>query len=102
MAAKKHRWLSVTPPLPPDVYLRRPRERLPFPLDEPGHRVYARARHGLYNALAMLDLREGDEALAPAYHHGSEIETLHRAGLRCRFYDSDERLAPNEDELEAL
>jgi dTDP-4-amino-4,6-dideoxygalactose transaminase len=40
--------------------------------------------------------------LAPAYHHGSEIEALRRAGLVCRFYDVDPDLQPAEDRLEAL
>jgi len=38
----------------------------------------------------------------PAYHHGSEIEALERAGLRCRFYDGDERLEPVEERLDGL
>jgi dTDP-4-amino-4,6-dideoxygalactose transaminase len=95
-------WLSVAPPLPPTVYFRRPRSQLPFPLQEEGHRVFARARHGLYRGLKALGLGAGDEVLAPAYHHGSEIETLGQAGLRWRFYECDERLAPRRRELEAL
>lgn len=94
--------LSVAPPLPPTAYVRRARRSLPFPLQEPGHRIYARARHGLYRGLQALGIEPGDEALVPAYHHGSEIETLVQAGLCCRFYDCDERLAPDAEQLEAL
>ncbi len=95
-------WLSVAPPLPPAVYFRRPRSQLPFPLREDIHYVYARARHGLYRGVQALGLGGGDEVLMPAYHHGSEVETLNRAGLSCRFYDCDERLAPRQRELDAL
>jgi dTDP-4-amino-4,6-dideoxygalactose transaminase len=38
----------------------------------------------------------------PAYHHGSEIETLRQAGLECRFYDCDERLEPDASQLDDL
>lgn len=75
---------------------------LPFPLEEPGCRLFARARHGLWQAARASGLNEGDEVLAPAYHHGSEIEALRRAGLVCRFYEATETLAPGEDELERL
>src|SRR4051794_34875035 len=95
-------WIAVAPPLPPGAYFRRRRRSLPFPLEEEAHRVFARARHGLFHGLRALGLGSGDEVLAPAYHHGSEIETLRRAGLRCRFYDCDEQLAPRTQDLEAL
>jgi dTDP-4-amino-4,6-dideoxygalactose transaminase len=49
-----------------------------------------------------IGLEGGDEVLVPAYHHGSEVEALLRAGLTCRFYDATETLAPDEDELESL
>jgi dTDP-4-amino-4,6-dideoxygalactose transaminase len=94
--------LSIAPPLPPHAYVRGRRGPLPFPLDEPGHRIYRRARHGLYQALSALPLVPGDEALVPAYHHGSEIEAVRRAGLTCRFYDCDVTLAPDERRLDEL
>jgi dTDP-4-amino-4,6-dideoxygalactose transaminase len=40
--------------------------------------------------------------LVPAYHHGSEVEALLRAGLTCRFYEATETLTPDADELERL
>jgi dTDP-4-amino-4,6-dideoxygalactose transaminase len=95
-------WLSVAPPLPLTAHLKRPRRDLPFPLQEENHRVFARARHGLYRGLQGLGLSAGDEVLVPAYHHGSEIETLHRAGFGWRFYDCDDRLAPREHDLDTL
>jgi hypothetical protein len=94
--------VDVHPHLSPAAYLRRPAARLPFPLDQPGCRLFARARHGLWRALRDLGAGPGDEVLAPAYHHGSEIEALRRAGLRPRFYEATETLAPDEAELEAL
>jgi dTDP-4-amino-4,6-dideoxygalactose transaminase len=87
------RRLSVWPPLPPAIHGRRPRA-LPFPFDRP-HRLYSRARHGLWQAVRSSGLSPGDVVLAPAFHHGSEIEALIRAGLEVRFYELDERLAPS-------
>ena len=76
----------------------RPRAReLPYPLNEPTCRLYARARHGLYRALR--ELAGSGEILVPAFHHGSEIEAFERAGLSCRFYDA---LTPDEAQLEAM
>lgn len=98
-----HSRLSIWAPLPPGVYLRRPRERLPFPLDEPACRVLAWARHGVWHGVRQLGLGPGDEVLVPAWHHGSEIEALARAGVGARFYDcAPDTAAPDPDELEAL
>jgi dTDP-4-amino-4,6-dideoxygalactose transaminase len=94
--------LVAMPPLPPAVWLRRARPALPYPLGEAGCRLFARARQGLFLGVAALGLVPGDEVLAPAYHHGSEIEALERAGLRCRFYEVGERLEPDEGALESL
>jgi dTDP-4-amino-4,6-dideoxygalactose transaminase len=52
--------------------------------------------------IRALGLKPGDEILTPAYHHGSEIEALMRAGIVCRFYDIGHRLEPNREELDAL
>jgi dTDP-4-amino-4,6-dideoxygalactose transaminase len=94
--------LVAMPPLSPGVWARRPRAGLPFPLEEPGCRLFARARQGLAHGIRALGIGAGDEVLAPAYHHGSEIEALERAGATCRFYDVGERLEPDEAALEAL
>jgi dTDP-4-amino-4,6-dideoxygalactose transaminase len=94
--------LDVHPHLSPAVYVRRPAARLPFPLDQPGCRLFARARHGLWSSLKDLGVAPGDEVLAPAYHHGSEIEALRRAGMAARFYEATETLEPDEAELERL
>jgi dTDP-4-amino-4,6-dideoxygalactose transaminase len=95
-------WISVWPPLPPSVLVRRPRETLPFPLDDPRCRLFRRARHGLWHAIRARGFQPGDEVLVPEYHHGSEIETLLAGGLRPRFYRCDDRLAPDIADLESL
>jgi perosamine synthetase len=94
--------LSVSPPLPPGVYTRPRAKHLPFPLEEPGARLFARARHGLWQGVRELGLGDGAEILVPAYHCGSEVEALLRAGLRCRFYEATDSLEPDQDELEEL
>jgi dTDP-4-amino-4,6-dideoxygalactose transaminase len=94
--------LSIWPPLPPTVYLRRPARSLPFPLEEPGCRVVAWARHGLWHGVRQLGLGEGDQVLVPAWHHGSEVEAFERAGLECVFYDAGDSLDPDPAQLESL
>jgi dTDP-4-amino-4,6-dideoxygalactose transaminase len=95
-------WISVWPPLPPSVLCRRPRETLPFPLNDQRCRVFRRARHGLWHAIRAHGFQPGDEVLVPEYHHGSEVETLLAVGLRPRFYRCDDRLAPDSADLERL
>jgi perosamine synthetase len=96
------RRLSTWAPLSPAVYARRPSRSLPYPLEEPNHRLYSRARHGLWHGVRALGLGPPDTILVPAYHHGSEIEALIRAGIRCRYYEINESLQPDEQELSAL
>lgn len=95
-------WLSVWPSLPPAAYLRRPGGDLPFPLQEPGTRLYAFGRQGIWQGAKALGLADGDQVLVPAYHHGSEVEALVRAGLQPRYYAGGEDLQPDADELESL
>jgi dTDP-4-amino-4,6-dideoxygalactose transaminase/CelD/BcsL family acetyltransferase involved in cellulose biosynthesis len=56
----------------------------------------------LWHGLRELPLHPGDAVLAPAYHHGSEIEVLVRLGLECRFYGLTEDLEPDQADMEAL
>ncbi len=95
------RRLDVAPPLSPTVHLRRPRGAPPWPLGD-GCLLFRRARQGLWHGLRTIGLRPEDAVLVPAYHHGSEVEALIRAGLRCRFYEATVDLEPSEPELEAL
>lgn len=99
---KTNPYLSMMPPLPFAPYVRWPARKLPFPLEEPGCRLFSLARQGLFKGIEALGLEPGDEILVPAYHHGSEVEALVRAGMVCRFYEGKQRLEPDEEELEAL
>ena len=94
--------ISVLPPLPLTVYSRRPVTVLPFPLGMAGCELFPLGLHAIWSGLRALGLRSGDEVLAPAYHHGSEIEALVQAGAVCRFYEATDTLEPDADELEAL
>ena len=94
--------LEAWPPLPPGAWLRRPAARLPYPLEEESCALYSRARHALFLGLRALGLEAGDEVLMPAYHHGSEVEAAIRAGLSCAFYEGNERLEPDPEELGRL
>jgi dTDP-4-amino-4,6-dideoxygalactose transaminase len=94
--------MAAWPTLPLGVYLRRPRRPLPYPLDEPNCRIFPWGRVAIYHGVRALGLGPGDQVLAPAYHHGSEIEALLRAGLGVRFYECDERLRPDEAQLASL
>lgn len=96
------RWVSLWPPVPPPALLGRPSGDPPFPLPEARFRFYARARHGLYEGARALGLGPGDAVLAPAYHHGSEIESLARTGASTVFYEGDEGLEPDPAELNRL
>lgn len=94
--------LSVwAPPRPRDLF-GRPARELPFPLEEPGCRLYEWGRYGLWHGLAAAGLEPGDEVLVPAYHHGSEVGVLDDRGLVPRFYEATEDLEPDPEELEAL
>ena len=95
-------FLTCWTPLRPDAWVGSPVRVLPFPLEEEGCRLYKFARQGLWHSLNALGLREGDAVLTPAYHHGSEVGVLHRAGIRCVYYEATESLAPDPEELESL
>ena len=88
------------PPLPPDVYLRRPTRDPPFPLAAPDCLVLRKARQALFFGIQGLGLGPGDEVLLPAYHHGSEVEAFLRTGVSCRFYDVGSTLRPDLAALE--
>ena len=94
--------LSVWPPLTPLAYAGRKAQTTPFPLQEPNCRLFVRARHALYAGVAALGLEPGDQVLVPAYHHGSEVEALRRAGMDCVFYGATPDLEPDQQELTSL
>jgi perosamine synthetase len=90
------------PPLPPNAHLRSPVGDLPFPLGDEDCRLFARGRHAIYHATRLLGLQRGDRVLAPAWHHGAEIEALVRAGLEVDFYEVGASLEPDEGQLDSL
>jgi dTDP-4-amino-4,6-dideoxygalactose transaminase len=90
------------PPLPPAAHLRRPAAQLPYPLADPHCSLFARGRHAIWHAVAALGLRPGDRVLAPAWHHGAEIEALRVAGLAIDFYEPGPLLEFDERGLDAL
>jgi len=94
--------LGVSPPLPPGVYARRPKDNLPFPLREPNARLFPLGRHALWQGLTAIRLAPGSEVLVPAYNCGSEVEALMHAGCTCRFYEASDDLTPPEEDLEKL
>lgn len=47
------------------------------------------ARTAIFRACELAGLVSGAEVLAPAYHCGTEIDTLMKAGARVRFYQVD-------------
>jgi dTDP-4-amino-4,6-dideoxygalactose transaminase len=96
------RSLLIWPPLPLGVYFKKKADQLPFPLNQEGCRIYSLARHAIWNACQSLQLGTGDVVLAPAYHHGSEIEALMEAGLQIRYYEVNEALEPDPESLQAL
>ena len=96
------RRLAIWPTLPPNAYFRPPSDWVPFPLNQENCRIYSKARHAIWNACKAIGLKENDEILVPAYHHGSEIESLIQAGLKIRYYELNENLEPDPEELENL
>jgi dTDP-4-amino-4,6-dideoxygalactose transaminase len=89
------RRLSIWPTLPLNIYFKPPSNWLPFPLNNDNCRVFSRARHAIWNACRTLGLGSKDVVLAPAYHHGCEIEALLQAGLQVRYYELTELLEPD-------
>ncbi|MHC2991999.1 hypothetical protein OB13_10515 [Pontibacter sp. HJ8] len=96
------RSLLIWPTLPPNIYFRRASNWRPFPLNQDGCRIYSLARQAIWNACKTLDLGTEDVILVPAYHHGSEIEALIEAGIQIRYYDLNEALEPDPEELQNL
>src|SRR3954467_3551589 len=94
--------ISVWPPLPSRTFARRRSKSLPFPLNEPGCTLFARAHHTLWHGLSALGFEKGEVVLVPAYHEASQVDAVLRAGMACRFYEATESLEPDETELESL
>ncbi|AKD04393.1 aminotransferase class V-fold PLP-dependent enzyme [Pontibacter korlensis] len=93
------RRLAIWPTLPLGVHLRRDADKRPFPLNQEGCRIYSLARHAIWNACRAFGLGAGDVILVPAYHHGSEVEALLQAGVQVRYYEVNDALEPDPEEL---
>lgn len=96
------RWLDVTPPLPPHVWLRPPRPSLPFPLSSPACRLYSSAAVGLRHGVHALGLTPGDAVLVPDHHDRALVDALLSCGLSVTFYGTGVDLAPDAAELDGL
>jgi CelD/BcsL family acetyltransferase involved in cellulose biosynthesis len=94
--------IAFYPPLAPAALGRRRAKSLPYPLDGDDCVVVSRGRHAIWLAAQALGLGPGASVLAPAWHHGAEIEALRSSGARVDLYDLDDELAPDPDELAAL
>ncbi len=79
------RFLPALPTLWPRMLWSRSREGSFFPFNVPSAQYFYFARNAVWRAAKMLGVQDG-EVLAPAYHHGVEIEALVDAGASVRFY----------------
>jgi len=70
-----------------------------FPFTAPSARYFYFARNAIWNAVKTLGLDRG-EILAPAYHHGVEIEALIDAGARVNFYRIGPRFEVDLEDVE--
>ncbi|MEW6737371.1 MAG: DegT/DnrJ/EryC1/StrS family aminotransferase [Acidobacteriota bacterium] len=59
--------------------------KTPFPFSSPNIRYYYFARNAIWQTVKRLGLDKG-EVLAPAYHHGIEIDALLAGGAQVKFY----------------
>jgi dTDP-4-amino-4,6-dideoxygalactose transaminase len=71
----------------------------PFPLSAPATRRYYLARNAVFHGVRLLGL-QGTEMIAPAYHHGVEVEALEAAGVTLRFARVDGRMRLDLEDLE--
>lgn len=94
--------INALPPLGPRAIRLGSRGTTPYPLGESNLRLFDWGRASLHAGLEAVGIGAGDEVLAPAYHHGSEIEAVARTGATVKFYGGAEDLAPDEAELERL
>jgi dTDP-4-amino-4,6-dideoxygalactose transaminase len=69
-----------------------PSSSAPYPFEASGVRYFYFARNAVFVAVRALGL-VGGEVLAPAFHHGVEIEALVSAGANVRFF----RVGPRMD-----
>ncbi len=80
-------FVPAFPTIRPELLLRPGQDHAAarYPFSAPTAEYFYFARNAIWRAVKALGLDRG-EVLAPAYHHGVEIEALMDAGARVRFY----------------
>ncbi len=94
-------YVPALPTLWPSMLLGGPRAAPPFPFEAPAVRFYYFARNAIWTLARVLMLHQG-EVLAPAYHHGVEIEALLDAGAQVRFFRVGPRMQVDPDDVARL
>ncbi len=92
-------FVPALPTLWPRMLLPRSSARTVFPFNAPQAHYFYFARNAVWLAVKMLGLQQR-EVLAPAYHHGVEIEALVDAGASVRFYRVGARWEVDLDDVE--
>ncbi len=92
------RYIPALPTLWPGMLFSRGRAAPPFPFEAPGVRFYYFGRNAVWTLARVLRL-DGGEVLAPAYHHGVEIEALLDAGASVRFFRVGPRMQVDPDDV---
>jgi dTDP-4-amino-4,6-dideoxygalactose transaminase len=87
------------PTLWPGMLVGGSQEAKHLPFSDRGARYYYFARNAIWHAVKMLGIA-GGEVLAPAYHHGVEVEALIDAGASVRFYRIDSRWQVDLEDVE--
>lgn len=88
------------PDLWPSQLLPRPWAHSAFPLNRRDLELTYLGRNAVWRAVKLLGL-EGAEVIAPAYHHGVEIEALRAAGARVRFARVDAAMRLDVEHVES-
>ena len=92
-------FVPAFPTLAPEMLLRRREASRHYPFSSPTVRYFYFARNAIWHTVKMLGLDRG-EVLAPAYHHGVEIESLLDAGARVKFYRIGRKFDVDLDDVE--
>lgn len=92
-------FVPALPTLWPSMLLSRSGARSFFPFNAAQVHYFYFARNAVWRAVKILGLQQ-EEVLAPAYHHGVEIEALVDAGASVRFYRVDSRWEVDLDDVE--
>ena len=101
MQALKYR-IPQFQPLPPSVFFKNGNTHGCFPFSAEKSQYYYLARNAIWHGVDALGLNHGDVVLMPAYHHGIEVETLLKKGLKLVYYRIDEQLKIDFSHLESI